>query len=287
MFVCFACGDDGVALPPCGEDGLQLWEPAESVADQRYNAVLQGLLDDLHAGVGRYVDGSLPAYRGTVTATQRIVSKHFEQMSAGSGEAYAVVVDDSASLWSEEGRYEDVPVRSLRIYVPDGEFSTSLAEDPRAPGIALQGQQGTACTGTVTSYLAAPTRLRLDRVTCTREEGYNTVTVELDGELELLAPAAITFTDLQMLRKVHVLSPLPELGEADADGAVLVREVESSHRIVEGPGCYDEIDYRAVTYVHTDCLASHGVAELAIGEARNCCCPGEHCRPHEYQCAPL
>lgn len=84
--LCFApaCADAPeicTKLPKCGATGLGPIASPTSAADERYNRVLQLLQEDLHRAVGRYIDGSLPAYAPTASPRMALLSSRSRQLA--------------------------------------------------------------------------------------------------------------------------------------------------------------------------------------------------------------
>lgn len=286
-----ACGDPAPCasdVPACGDAGLALLAAPAAAAELRYNAVLQAELVRLHLAVGQYVDGSVSVYRGSVAFHREAQSWVSEQPSvlSGDGEVYAILVDDEPSIDGPER----VPVRALNLYVPASDYRLGLAQDARSEGTPLHatGFGWVPCTGEHPSLLAEPGHLVLRGVVCDRDDAEGRLHLEIDADLERLPAGTVTHDDLVQLRRVAVPWALPPLsGEEEPCSGALVESRRGAHRLsVEGL-CHTDVDYEVVSFVRTECVATHGVLSLDLGEVRRCCCHPYHCHPDEEECRTI
>lgn len=298
--LCFApaCADVPeicTKLPRCGATGLGPIASPTSAADERYNRVLKLLQEDLHRAVGRYIDGTLPAYEGTATFVLEYSypeqSYYYTdgspfQRDAASGHAVALL-DETQENLAPGGLF---PVTTLHLHATEDDLDTFICLDHREPSVVMPVPNSAewTCTGSATPFIEAPDRIVLDQIVCEQQDFSVKRRLELDADLRRMPPTTIDYADLLLLRTVDVSDYPPELGEEDRCLASVVREKDDGRRIIERDGtCYVEVDYRALSFVRTDCVATHGVAELEVTAARRCCCSGSHCHPSEYDCEPL
>jgi hypothetical protein len=281
-------------LPTCGATGVGRIASPTSATDERYNRVLQLLQNDLHRAAGRYIDGTLPAYEGTATFVEESsYSEGSEQYSDGSpfrrdttsGHAVALLEETQENL-APGGLF---PLTTLHLHATGNELDTFIGQDHREPGVPVRGPIGSewTCTGSSTAFVEAPDRIVLDDIVCEQQDYPVNRRLELEADLRRMAPSTIDYADLLLLRAVDVSGFTPELGGEDRCLPAVVQKHEGPRTIHSEATCYVEAHYQALSFVRTDCVTTHGVAELEVGEARRCCCSVEHCHPNEYECQPL
>jgi hypothetical protein len=282
VVACCACAPQGSVcdeLPACGGASEGPVAPATSPERGWFEYVLEAERSQLHQAVGQYLDGSLPAYEGTLVAT--FVSGENEPRSTS---GYAVgVLDETHPLGSNAGG----PVTHLRLFAPGSDFVTGIAQAHGDPAVLFGGNNGSSCSGSATSFIDPPERITLSDIQCSPNGEAEDWHLEIaEASLTRLDPQEIRFEDLVDLRAAGIEGVLPEIGNVDAcpNAAILERHDEQGWG---DTNCSTQIEYRSVWFVRTDCPATHGIAELEIQSAEECCCDSTDCGPTDYRCHPL